>query len=113
RSLSVSGSLAEWPTGVLALEHLETLNLYGTRINTVTPQLFAGHVRVWRGLTMKWSAFEPSAFMAVFEHVHGNAAHLMDEAQLVKSYCDGSLHSLKAWDSAFVFNAMAELSRQG
>lgn len=113
RSLSVSGSLAEWPTGVLALEHLEALNLSGTRINTVTPQLFAGHERVWRGLTMKWSAFEPSAFMAVFEHVHGNAAHLMDEAQLVKSYCDGSLHSLKAWDSAFVFNAMAELSRQG
>jgi len=113
RTLSVSGSLAEWPTGVLSLEHLESLSLSGTQVRSMPPEMFTGHERLWRNLRLKWSFFEPQAFMAVYDHVQGNPAHLMDEEGLVRAYCDGRLSRLKEGDSAFAFNTQAEFKRLG
>jgi Leucine-rich repeat (LRR) protein len=113
RTLTVSGSLAQWPVGVFGLEHLEALSLSGTQINYLAPPLMVGHERLWRGLHLKWSLFEPQAFMAVLDHVQSSTAHLVDEEQLVRGYCEGSLSAVKVGDSAFVHNTMAEFKRQG
>lgn len=113
RRLTVSGALGAWPRGVTALEHLESLDLSGTRLHSVPPEMFSGHERVWRGLQMNWAGFESQDFKAVFDHLQGNPAHLMDEARLVRDYCEGVLRGLWNGDPVFVSSAMAEFSEQG
>lgn len=95
RTLEVSGSLAAFPEGLVMLERLEAARLQDTRICTVPEAVFAGHERLWRGLELNWSTFEPEAAMRVFDYLHDNPAHLVDEAQWVQAYCAGALRSMK------------------
>lgn len=113
RSLKVAGSLRTWPEGVTTLERLESLDLARTQVNAVPPELFVGHERLWRGLKMNWSRFEPEDFMAVYEYLHANSAHLVDEVQWVRDYCGGTLRGLRPGAPAFVDSALAEFDAQG
>ncbi|WP_082224319.1 NEL-type E3 ubiquitin ligase domain-containing protein [Pseudomonas trivialis] len=113
RTLKVTGSLETWPEGVAALERLESLDLVNTQVRSVPPEMFAGHKRVWRGLKMNWSRFEPRDFMDVYEYLHDNPAHWVDEELLVQDYCGGTLRGLRPGSSAFVENALAEFNAQG
>lgn len=112
RSLKVMGTLGTWPEGVTALEHLESLDLAGTQVNSVPAAMFVGHERVWRDLKMNWSRFEPRDFMEVYDYLHDHAAHLVDEEQLVQNYCGGTLRSLRPGAPAFVDSALAEFDAQ-
>lgn len=112
RRLNVSGSLATWPEGVLALEHLESLSLSSTRITSIPAQMFTGHERVWRGLQMNWGDFEPQAFMRAYEHVHENPAHLMDEEVMVRRYAEGVLADITSGNAATLFNVLEEFRLQ-
>ncbi|MDQ0740131.1 NEL-type E3 ubiquitin ligase domain-containing protein [Pseudomonas sp. W4I3] len=112
RGLEVSGSLATWPEGVLGLEHLETLNLSSTRINSIAPQMLTGHERLWRGLRMNWRIFEPQAFMEAYEHVRDNPAHLVDEEVMVRLYAEGTLSHLTNGDAAMVSRVIEEFRLQ-
>lgn len=112
RSLSVSGSLATWPEGVLGLEHLENLSLSSTQIGSVPPAMFTGHERLWRGLRMNWGNFEPQAFMEIYEHVHENPAHLVDEETMARRYVEGSLRHMTGGDSATIYTVLDEFRLQ-
>jgi len=96
RSLRLGGSLAIFPDGLAGLAHLERVDLWGTRIDAVPKAFFQGHERLWRGLQMNWPAFDPDDFMAVFEYLHDNPAHLVDVERLAQNYCEGSLRRLKS-----------------
>lgn len=65
RRLTVSGTLETWPQGLLALEHLEFLDLAQTQLRSVPAEMLVGHQRLWRGLQMNWAAYEPEDFMRV------------------------------------------------
>lgn len=113
RRLTVSGTLETWPQGSLALEHLEFLDIAQTPLRSVPDEMFIGHQRLWRGLQMNWSAYEPQEFMKVYEHLHDNPAHLIEERRLVKSYCEGVLGSLQPGAPAFIERVLAHFSARG
>ncbi|SUD31192.1 leucine-rich repeat-containing protein [Pseudomonas fluorescens] len=113
RRLTVSGTLQTWPTGLQALEHLEFLDLARTQLHSVPAEMFVGHQRLWRGLHMNWSAYEPEDFMRVYEYLHDNPAHLVDEQRLVQAYCEGALGRLRPGAQAFVDNVLAGFRTQG
>ncbi|NMZ09900.1 hypothetical protein HBO07_01255 [Pseudomonas proteolytica] len=112
RRLSVSGTLSAWPQGLLALEHLEFVDFTGTPLRNVPPEMFAAHHRLWRGLHMNWSEYEPQDFMRVYEHLHDNPAHLVDEQRLVQTYCEGALSGLKDGDQGFADKVLAGFRAQ-
>lgn len=113
RRLTVSGTLETWPEGIQALEHLEFVDLAQTQLHHVPAEMFVGHERLWRGLHMNWSAYEPEEFMRVYEYLHDNPAHLVDEQRLVQAYCEGALGRLRSGDQAFVANVLASFRTQG
>lgn len=113
RTLKVSGSLAAWPTGVLDLAHLESLNLSGTGLNSVPSVLLTGHPRLWSGLMMDWSAFEPGTFMSIYEHLHNHPTHPMGAERLVRAYCEGTLRRLSGGDAGLINRAMDEFRLRG
>ncbi|PTT25506.1 dermonecrotic toxin domain-containing protein [Pseudomonas sp. HMWF021] len=113
RKLEVSGSLAQWPAGVSGLEHLRSLDLWATQIKAVPPELFEGHERLWRGLKMNWADFTTQDIARVFDYLHDNRAHLVDEPQWVQQYCAGVLRNLRPDEPFFVDNILAEFQRQG
>lgn len=112
RRLSVSGTLSAWPQGLLALEHLEFVDFTGTPLRNVPPEMFAGHPRLWRGLHVNWSEYEAQDFMRVYEHLHDNPAHLVDEQRLVQTYCEGALSGLKDGDQGFADKVLAGFRAQ-
>ncbi|MRU49086.1 C-terminal novel E3 ligase, LRR-interacting [Pseudomonas gessardii] len=113
RRLTVSGTLATWPQGILALEHLEFIDLAQTQLHAVPAEMFVGHQRLWRGLQMNWSAYEPEDFMPVYAYLHDHPAHLVDELRLVQAYCEGALGRLQTGDRAFVDNVLASFKTRG
>lgn len=113
RRLTVSGTLEAWPEGVLGLDHLESLDLAGTQWQTLPDAMFEGHERLWRGLRMNWSAFEPQGFMNVYEYLHDHPAHLVDEQGLVQAYCKGALTELRTADQVFTATVLDGFKRHG
>ncbi|WP_411379973.1 NEL-type E3 ubiquitin ligase domain-containing protein [Pseudomonas sp. MPB26] len=113
RKLTLSGNLRDWPTGLLALDRLESVDLSLTRISSLPDALFSGHERLWRGVLLNWKALEPQAFMRAFEYLYQNPAHLVDEAKMLGDYCKGRLESMVPRDEAFVVNAFAALEQEG
>jgi Leucine-rich repeat (LRR) protein len=113
RSLRMEGSVQAWPLGVASLERLEVLDLWRTNIRSVPTSMFAGHERLWRGLKLRWSAFDRADFMAVYEHVRGNPAHLLNEQNLVQDYCEGVMDRLKDVRWGFGIDVMSQFRQQG
>jgi Leucine-rich repeat (LRR) protein len=113
RALTLAGNLREWPAGLLALDGLELADLSGVEIPALPDALFSGHAPLWRRLHLNWKALEPRAFMKVFEYVHDNPAHLVDESQIVAQYCRQRLQALVPQDQAFAASAMATFSQDG
>lgn len=113
RRLTVSGTLEEWPEGVLALEHLEFLDLSQTQLSSVPADMFAGHERLWRGLHINWSRCEPQEFMKIYDYLHDNPAHLVDEQRRVQAYCEGVLGSLNPGEQGFIDNVFADFKSRG
>ncbi|WP_421527134.1 NEL-type E3 ubiquitin ligase domain-containing protein [Pseudomonas brenneri] len=113
RRLTVSGTLETWPQGILELEHLEFLDITQTQLRSVPDEMFTGHQRLWRGLQMNWSAYEPQEFMKVYEHLHDNPAHLVEEQRLVQGYCEGVLGGLQPGAAAFIERVLAHFSARG
>lgn len=113
RRLTVSGTLETWPQGLLALEHLEFLDLAQTQLRSVPAEMLVGHQRLWRGLQMNWAAYEPEDFMRVFEYLHDNPAHLVDEQRLVQAYCEGALARLRRADPTFAERVLLSFRTQG
>ncbi|UWF51779.1 hypothetical protein NYP20_12770 [Pseudomonas sp. N3-W] len=113
RWLSVTLMEADWPAGILQLEQLESLSLSGDRVGTLPEGLFTGHERLWRGLHLDWSNFDPQTVVKAFEYLHDNPAHLVDEQAWVTSYAKRSLERLGAEDPRFPGKAIAEFRRQG
>ncbi|MCF5052355.1 hypothetical protein GIW74_12055 [Pseudomonas syringae] len=113
RALSVSGTLATWPSGVFELEHLAFLNLKGTRINALPETLFAGHSRLWRRLQLDWSAFEPRVALRAFEYLLDNPAHPVDVEQWVAGYGETVLNREVPEPGDFGRRVMSGFRRQG
>ncbi|WEL75576.1 hypothetical protein P0D90_01520 [Pseudomonas sp. CBSPCBW29] len=113
RSLRMEGSVQEWPQGVASLEHLERLDLWRTNIRSVPPSMLIGHERLWRGLNLRWAAFDRREFMAVYEHVRGNPAHLLNEQALVRGYCEGVMDRLKDVRWGFGIDVVSQFQQQG
>ncbi|MGY2295105.1 NEL-type E3 ubiquitin ligase domain-containing protein [Pseudomonas yamanorum] len=113
RVLRMEGSVQEWPQGVTSLEHLERLDLWRTNIRSVPTSMLAGHDRLWRGLNLRWAAFERREFMAVYEHVRGNPAHLLNEQTLAEGYCEGVMDRLKNVRWGFGVDVVLQLRQQG
>ncbi|MDQ0654649.1 NEL-type E3 ubiquitin ligase domain-containing protein [Pseudomonas cedrina] len=113
RRISLSGNLRDWPTGLLALDRLESVDLSRTRISSLPDALFSGHERLWRGVLLNWKALEPQAFTRAFEYLYQNPSHLVDEAKMLGDYCKGRLESMVPRDEAFVVNAFAALEQEG
>mgnify|MGYP000588473529 CR=1 FL=1 len=113
RSLRMEGSVQEWPQGVASLEHLERLDLWRTNIRSVPPSMLIGHERLWRGLNLRWAAFDRREFMAVYEHVRGNPAHLLNEQALVRGYCEGVMDRLKDVRWGFGIDVVSQFRQQG
>ena len=113
RRLTVSGLLETWPQGCLELEHLEFLDVAQTPLRSLPAPLFTGHQRLWRGLHMNWSAFEPEEFMRVYAYLHDNPAHLVEELRLVQAYCEGALGSLQSGGPGFVERVLASFKTRG
>lgn len=113
RTLSLAGNLSEWPTGLMALDELESLDLTGVNIRSLPDALFSGHERLWRGLRLNLEALAPRSFMRAFEYVHENPAHLVDEPRMVEGYCRGRLAALVPQDPAFAANALAVFGQDG
>ncbi|NVZ18825.1 NEL-type E3 ubiquitin ligase domain-containing protein [Pseudomonas costantinii] len=81
-----------WPTGVLDLPLLERLDLRGTGIRTLPPQMFeAGNERLWKGLSLDWSQFAPDDFRQAYDYVTRHPEHLLDREEMVRDYCKGGL----------------------
>lgn len=113
RRLSVSGTLSTWPEGLLALEHLEFVDFSGTPLRNVPSEMFVGHQRLWRGLHMNWAEYDAHDFMRVYDYLHDNPAHLVDEPRLVQSYCEGALARFKGGDRGFVDKVLDGFKAQG
>lgn len=91
RVLRVSGSLQQWPDGVFALEHLQTLDLFATSIKTLPDELFNQHRQLWRGLRLDWSSMDPPLVIKAFDYLRNEPAHLKDLEQWSLQYCRGCL----------------------
>ncbi|WP_395607783.1 NEL-type E3 ubiquitin ligase domain-containing protein [Pseudomonas sp. B22129] len=113
RKVTLSGNLREWPTGLLTLDSLESVDLSSTKIASLPDALFSGHERLWRGLQLNWKALEQQAFMRAFEYLHENPAHLVDESKMVGDFCKGQLEDLVPRDQTFASNAFAALKQEG
>jgi Leucine-rich repeat (LRR) protein len=90
----VSYSLNDWPVGVLDLPALERLNLNNTGIGTLPKELFAGHEKLWSGLSLDWSRFDRKSFSSAYEYVKRHPEHLIDRESMVRDYCRGELRRL-------------------
>lgn len=113
RALRVHGNLEQWPIGVLDLEHLETLDLSGTSLNTLPEQLFAGHSQLWRGMHLNWSNIDPASVMKAYEYLRDNPAHLLDVSQWITDYCRGSIKQFVPHDLQFRDTVMAQYDSKG
>ena len=115
RVLRVSGGLTQWPEGIFALEHLHTLDLYGTAIQTLPDALFSSHRRLWRGLRLDWSFMDPPLALKTYEYLRDEPTHLLDSQQWVVQYCRGCLKRFtqqnpQVFDGVF---EQAKLTEQG
>ncbi|MGY2041630.1 NEL-type E3 ubiquitin ligase domain-containing protein [Pseudomonas pergaminensis] len=113
RQVSLDGNLSEWPTSLLALDKLESVNLWGANISSLPDALFSGHERLWRGLSLNWRALDPQAFMKAFEYLHQHPAHLVDEEQMVGEYCRGRLEKLIPRAREFPTDALSAFQNEG
>ncbi|MBO0494794.1 NEL-type E3 ubiquitin ligase domain-containing protein [Pseudomonas sp. Marseille-Q1929] len=91
RSLKLSGGgERDFPVGVFGLPDLAQLELQGTNIEALPPQLFEpGRGRLWAGLSFKWSNLTQERFSAAFDFVKAQPEHVMDPHQMVRDYCIG------------------------
>lgn len=85
--------LQRWPPGILQLNHLQEVNLWGNPISRLPQALFNAHEPLWRGLTIDWSTLEHESFMSAYRYVLSNPAHLADAEQMAIQYRRGSLRS--------------------
>ncbi|MBD9586371.1 leucine-rich repeat domain-containing protein [Pseudomonas sp. PDM03] len=116
RSLKLVGQPGQpgrWPTGVLDLPALQTLDSHFMAIPDLPAELYTGHEALWRGLRLKWGALEPQAWRKAYNYVHDNPAHLVDESQMVTDYCRGQLASLVPMDVSFANDALARFNADG
>ncbi|MGE8185967.1 NEL-type E3 ubiquitin ligase domain-containing protein [Pseudomonas sp. NPDC086278] len=113
RSLRLAGNLAKWPTGVLGLARLETLDLHGLPIRSLPAELFNGYEPLWRSLQLNWAALERQAFLHAYEYVHDHPAHLVDERQMLAQYCEGRLSDLMPDERTFAQDALARFNADG
>lgn len=113
RTLQVRGSLSTWPTGVLELPNLDTLDLYATAIDTLPPPLLAGHERLWRGLHVDWSRLEPSVFTQAQEYFATHLPHQRNATLMLEDYCRARLQRIMPADFTFGSAAMTQFKAQG
>lgn len=114
RTLALSGVQGEWPTGILTLESLESLDLTGLELRTLPDALFDGHEALWRRLGVNWGALERESFMRAFDYVYENPAHLVNEPVMVEVYCRARLQEmLPQQDYGAANRAVAALTREG
>nr|WP_180205439.1 NEL-type E3 ubiquitin ligase domain-containing protein [Pseudomonas sp. SbOxS1]NYU05538.1 hypothetical protein [Pseudomonas sp. SbOxS1] len=113
RTLNLFGQPGRWPTGVLDLPGLESLNLQHVAIPDLPAELYTGHEALWRGLRLNWGALEPQALRKACNYVRDNPAHLADESQMVADYCSRRLASLMPEDYSFASDALARFNADG
>ena len=113
RSLTLANQSGRWPTGVLDLPVLQTLNLRSMAIPELPAELYTGHEALWRGLRLNWGALEPQAWSKAYNYVRDNPAHLVDEPQMVADYCRDRLASLAPQDFSFASDALARFNADG
>ena len=113
--LRVTGQLAQWPTGVFALEHLQALDLYGTSIQTLPDELFTEHLQLWKGLRLDWSNIDPQTVMKAYQYLRAEPAHFRDLQQWLAQYCQGCLRRFTDQDQLFFEMVLAQsaLKEQG
>ena len=94
RELVLSGEgLRDFPQGVFELPHLRRLDLKGSGIDTLAPELFEpGREHIWAGLSMTWSRFTRERFKYAYDFVREQPGHLMDQDEMVRDYCTGQLN---------------------
>jgi Leucine-rich repeat (LRR) protein len=112
-TLNAPHAMTQWPEYAQALPQLERLDLSKTAIHGVPDTLYQGHEKLWAGLSMDWSKFSYEAFAPAYEYVStysGPMGHLMDQSEMVSSYCDGELAFLLGMPSA-VNKTSAEIMR--
>lgn len=110
RVLRVSGHLEQWPAGVLELEHLDTLDLFGTSIQALPDSLFSGHERIWSGLLLDWSNIDPGTVLQACQHLRANPGLPVDVEKWSVAYCTGCLTRFMPRDSQFASRAIALLA---
>ena len=108
--LRVSGHLEHWPAGVLELERLDTLDLFGTSIQALPDSLFSGHERIWRGLLLDWSNIDPGTVLQTCEYLRANPALAVDVEKWSVAYCTGCLTRFMPRDVQFASRAIAALA---
>ncbi len=113
RSLVVAGSAEAWPKGVLQLPHLERLDLRDLSITALPTELFSGHERVWRGLSVNWSNLGRESFEVAYRYVRENPAHVLDAHTVLTQYARGRLKQLVPDLPRFAEVALNGLQRQG
>ena len=113
RVLCVSGHLEEWPAGVLGLEHLHTLDLFGTSIKVLPDELFSGHEHLWRGLRLDWSYIDPQVVIKAYEYLRDQPAHLRDLEQWTVQYCQGCLRRFTHQDQPLFDQVLAQSALKG
>lgn len=113
RALTLAGPMDQWPTGVLALPALESLDLSGVAVQSLPNELFSGHEALWRRLQLNWGALEPEQFTRVFDYVHDNPGHLVEESQVIAHHCHQRLGALVPNHWRFAGDALAALRREG
>lgn len=112
--LTISGSSAEWPAGVLQSKVLRVLDVREAAIRELPEAMFSGHESLWRGLQINWAAMEPQAFLKAYDYVHDNPAHLVDEPAMVTQYCQARLASLMVpRDDAFASGVLSTFAEEG
>lgn len=94
RRLTLLGALEAWPTGVLAHEGLEMVDLARAELRTLPDALFSGQEVFWRRLRINWGGLEPQSFMKAFDYLYESPAHLVDESQMVEQYCTRRFNEL-------------------
>ena len=109
RELHVSGPLEHWPQGVLELEQLDTLDLFGTRIQTLPDALFSGHERVWQGLLLNWSNIDPATVLKALEYLRANPACHVDVPAWSVAYTSACLTRFMPRDPQFASRALTRL----
>ena len=113
RTLQVRGAMSTWPAGALDLPRLETLDLQGTRLNTLPEQLFEGHERVWRALQFEWSSLEPPMFAKVYDHLSSHLPHQFAPVRMLENYCQARLQPLIPGDVQFAGAVLVQLKSEG